>query len=200
MRVLSYRMTRDYGFAPNPYFRVCTLATCKPRLRASADRGDLVVGCGSAEMDLVGRIIYVMRVHDFCSFEQYWNDQRFLIKRPFFRGNRSRAHGDNIYHRNAQREWVQEKSQHSWPDGTLHIDNLNTDTSTDRVLWGTDFVYFGRSAIAIPDNLRSLDGFDLYASSRDYDCRHSKEFVAGVDAWFQNLPLRGYLDRPGSWD
>lgn len=38
------RVARDYGFAPNPFFGVCTLATCKPRIRSVAQIGDWVVG------------------------------------------------------------------------------------------------------------------------------------------------------------
>jgi len=36
----SYVVARDYGFAPNPFFGFCTLATCKPRLRSVAQVGD----------------------------------------------------------------------------------------------------------------------------------------------------------------
>ena len=31
MRLHSYVVARDYGFAPNPFLGVCTLATCKPK-------------------------------------------------------------------------------------------------------------------------------------------------------------------------
>ena len=33
---------RDYGFAPNPYFGYCTLATCKPVIRRCAGVGDWI--------------------------------------------------------------------------------------------------------------------------------------------------------------
>ena len=33
MRLFSYVVARDYGFAPNPFYEMCTLATCKPRIR-----------------------------------------------------------------------------------------------------------------------------------------------------------------------
>lgn len=32
-KLYAYKMTHDTGFAPNPYFGVCTLACCKPRIR-----------------------------------------------------------------------------------------------------------------------------------------------------------------------
>ena len=47
MRLFSYVVARDYGFAPNPFFGVCTLATCKPIVRRVAAIGDWIVGTGS---------------------------------------------------------------------------------------------------------------------------------------------------------
>ena len=32
-KVISYVMTYDTGFAPNPYFKKLTLATCKPVIK-----------------------------------------------------------------------------------------------------------------------------------------------------------------------
>lgn len=41
MRVYSYVMIADNGFAPNPYYGICTLACCKPRIRKGV--GDYVI-------------------------------------------------------------------------------------------------------------------------------------------------------------
>src|SRR5882762_6472831 len=48
VRLYSYVVARDFGFAPNPFYGFCTLATCKPRIRAHACVGDWVLGTGSA--------------------------------------------------------------------------------------------------------------------------------------------------------
>ena len=40
MRLFSYKMTSDTGFAPNPFGRRVTLATCKPMIRQSTHEGD----------------------------------------------------------------------------------------------------------------------------------------------------------------
>ena len=40
MNLYSYVITRDYGFAPNPFWNICTLATCKPQIREHALKGD----------------------------------------------------------------------------------------------------------------------------------------------------------------
>ena len=44
MKIMSYIITHDYGFAPNPYGGFLTLATCKPKIRNSAKIGDILVG------------------------------------------------------------------------------------------------------------------------------------------------------------
>lgn len=199
MKVFSYRVVRDYGFAPNPFQGVCTLATCKPGIRASAAIGDIVVGCGSTAIGLVGRVVYAMRVTGKYGFQQYWDDPRFAAKRPFFSGNRSRAYGDNIYHRAEDGHWVQEHSHHSFPDGTVNEANLDQDTSKDDVLWSEEFVYFGNEAPFIPDHLRAFEGTDLFPSARGYRVYSTADFVEAVSKWFVSHPVRGYLGRPFHW-
>ncbi|SSY70238.1 hypothetical protein [Alysiella crassa] len=41
MKIISYVVKYDYGFAPNPYHGFLTLATCKPVIRSNAEIGDL---------------------------------------------------------------------------------------------------------------------------------------------------------------
>ena len=47
MKLYSYIVARDFGFAPNPFYGFCTLATCKPKIREHASVGDWVVGTGA---------------------------------------------------------------------------------------------------------------------------------------------------------
>src|SRR5712672_36303 len=97
MRLYSYVVARDYGFAPNPFMGVCTLATCKPKIRAKAKIGDWVVGTGVASRKRSGRLVYAMRVSAAMTFNEYWNDPRFQDKKPNMRGSKKQAFGDNIY-------------------------------------------------------------------------------------------------------
>src|SRR6266851_8012960 len=108
MRIYSYVVARDYGFAPNPFFSFCTLATCKPMIRKTAQVGDWIVGTGSKTCGLGGFLVYAVKVAETCTYDQYWEDPRFLVKRPNLRGSLKQAYGDNIYHRNpGARGWVQ---------------------------------------------------------------------------------------------
>lgn len=80
MRVYSYVVARDFGFAPNPFHSWCTLATCKPEIRKTEQVGDWIIGTGSATKSRAGRAVYAMRVAEILTFEQYWKDPRFLRK------------------------------------------------------------------------------------------------------------------------
>ena len=71
MRLFSYVVARDYGFAPNPFFGVCTLATCKPNVRRIARPGDWVVGTGSAAHNREGYLVFAMKVAEALTFDQY---------------------------------------------------------------------------------------------------------------------------------
>src|SRR3954468_12112196 len=117
MRLWSYKISRDYGFAPNPFFGYCTVACCKPDIRRGAEIGDLIVGCGSSRLKLVGRSIFAMRVAEKLTFQEYWDDPRFVRKRPVFTAGKARAFGDNIYHKNEAGNWIQEDSHHSYAGG-----------------------------------------------------------------------------------
>lgn len=199
MRVFSYKMSRDYGFAPNPFQGICSLATCKPKLRGSAKVGDLVVATGCKENNLVRRVICVMRVSEKLKFQEYWDDPRFDKKKPFFGGNLSRAYGDNIYHKDLHGQWVQEFSHHSHPDGSINQANLDTDTSHDAVLIAEDFVYWGGAGPVIPGELSNFNGEDLYSHVRDYRVGYSIPFRQLVIDWFESLPVRGRRGRPQAW-
>jgi hypothetical protein len=80
MRLFSYVVARDFGFAPNPFFGVCTLATCKPDIREHATVGDWVAGLASVADRRDPSLVYVMRVDEILSYDAYWNDPRFQPK------------------------------------------------------------------------------------------------------------------------
>lgn len=199
MRVFSYKITRDYGFAPNPSHGTCSLATCKPQIRRMAEIGDLVVGCGSRANNRVGQVICAMKVTHKTAFHQYWNNKNFTEKRPTFNSSIAHAYGDNIYHNDENGNWIQEKSHHSFRDGSLNDENLERETTTsDAVLLSTNFAYYGRNSVQIPAALRSFCGEDLYPNTRDYRVSFGAKFVSAIDEWFQQLP-KGVHGYPIDW-
>ena len=142
-----YVVDRDFGFAPNPFHGCCTLATCMARLRGSASVGDWVMGVGGRNLNATGRCVYLMKVTELSTFDDYWLDDRFRVKRPFRNGSSVMMVGDNIYHRDgANGEWIQEDSHHSLSDGSPNPANVKKDTCSAQVLISTHFYYFGSAA------------------------------------------------------
>ncbi|MBU1315998.1 MAG: hypothetical protein KJ947_08810 [Alphaproteobacteria bacterium] len=173
MAVYIYVVARDFGFAPNPFHGVCTLATCKPVVRRMAQVGDWVFGMGGQKLGAAGRCIYAMQITEALSFDEYWADERFKVKKPVRNGSRTMMLGDNIYHQH-DGDWCQLDSHHSRPDGSPDLHNIKTDTGTDRVLISDRFYYFGREAPEIPTGILREMGYTNLRGHRVYmddECR-----------------------------
>ena len=198
MRLFSYVVARDYGFAPNPFFGMCTLATCKPRIRAAAGRGDWVVGTGSQQQQRRGHLVYAMKVANAITFNEYWGGAPYRSKRPNLRGSRKQAYGDNIYYQRDAGAWHQRDSHHSHADGTLNMNNVMRDTQADRVLISERYAYFGGSGPRIPPRFRDYEGYDVCAQ-RGHKCRFPRTLVEEFVAWFDTLEVQGFVGRPSDW-
>jgi hypothetical protein len=201
MTLHSYVVARDYGFAPNPFFGVCTLATCKPKIRATAAIGDWVMGTGSKQHNHEKQVVYLMRVTEAMTFEQYWNDPRFQQKKPNLRGSKKQAFGDNIYSRDTTgRRWCQANSHHSLADGRPNPSNVATDTGTNRVLLSDDFVYWGGVGPELP---RRFLNYGLYHESVCAGRGHKNNFpiqlVEDLIAWIRSLHETGFCGEPLDW-
>lgn len=196
MRLYSYVVARDYGFAPNPFHGICTLATCKPVIRRCAHVGDWIVGTGSASVGLSGHLVFVMKLSEKMTYNEYWNDSRFQNKRPDLHGSLKQAFGDNIYHRDQTTNmWNQAPSHHSHQDGTANIANIANDTQTELMLVGEKFAYWGGSGPLLPASFRSEPGRNICAI-RGHKCNFPPEFVNSFLEWFESLGVSGYLFKP----
>lgn len=147
MKLSAYIVRHDSGFSPNPFGRVCTLACCKPAIRRGGKPGDIIIGTGSARCRLSGHLIYAMRVETVLPFDEYW--ERYPSKRPSPK-TPVKARGDNIWHRDAFGNW-------RCVSGALHDErNRNRDLRGRNALVSSEFYYFGRDAIQLPDEFRCL--------------------------------------------
>ena len=191
-KLYSYVVARDYGFAPNPFHGFCTLATCKPKIRHTARVGDWIVGTGSASKDLQDQIVYAMQISEAMTFDEYWQDPRFLRKRPELLSSISRAFGDNIYHRNPSGVWQQADSHHSCEYGAPNYANIQRDTSTNRVLISDKFAYWG----GIGPELSLFAGDDIRKRGPGHRSRFAPDTVAAFIAWFRELRATGVLSYP----
>ena len=164
MEFYSYLVEHDFGLAPNPFGKYCTVAVCKPKIRRSSKLkvGDWIIGTGSKALEVAsGRklrhhLIYAMKVSEILSMDDYWNDERFEYKKPVINGPLITMYGDNFYHKDDAGNWKQEDSAHSNNDGSPNETHLKTDTGGENVLIAEIFYYFGMQAPEIPDELKKI--------------------------------------------
>lgn len=135
MKVYSYVVEHDNGYAPNPYFNFCTLCRCKfeggknKNIVQLAEEGDWVIGTGGASKRSAGhgKLVYAMRVDEKLTRWKYFTDSRFEQKKPVKTGTYKQTRGDNEPPRN---------------DFEKH---------NQFALVSRYFYYFGKKAKAIPE-------------------------------------------------
>lgn len=194
MKLYSYIVTRDFGFAPNPFPPACTLATCKPKIRQKATIEDWIVGIGSGAQKsrFKNRVIYAMQVQEKLTFDDYWIDPRFKKKRPVMNGSKRQMYGDNIYHRPAlNAPYIQEDSHHSLSDGQRNELNYNRDLPGKYVLISNHFWYFGQNAILLPEDLLFLADV-----ARGYRVIEDETQINSFVEWLVSSSQSGYLGQP----
>lgn len=195
LRLFSYVIDHDVGFAPNPFGGLCTLAACKPMIRNQAHIGDYVIGTGStARGKRPRRLIYWMKVNEVVDIQQYWEGRPYRRKRPLLSGSVAQQYGDNIYHRVAG-ELVQEDSFHSQPHGVIDLPNFNRDTNrTTRVLVGRDFAYYGADPRMMPPEYD-----DFIRKGQGHLSRFDAARLAAFLEWLLGDARRGLLAEPSDW-
>lgn len=193
MALYSYIITRDYGFAPNPFPPYCTLATCKPLIRKSANINDWIIGTGSAAKNsqFKNKLIYAMQVQEKMTYDQYWDDSRFSYKRPVMNGSKKQMYGDNIYHSNPDNIFIQEDSHHSLDAGAVNQKNYDRDLPGRYVLISKNYWYWGRNAIDIPYDFINLIKQGIGQKKVD-----NVELINAFSNWIHALPDNGYIGKP----
>jgi hypothetical protein len=202
VRLFSYVVRYDSGFAPNPFYGWCTLATCKPDIRRSAQVGDWIVGSGSADRSVQrgGHLVYAMRVTEAMTFRDYDADARFQAKKPYRQGSRKQSCGDNIYSRDvADKTWLQRDSFHSHANGQRHDEHVGIDTAVDRVLISDDFSFFGGEGPVIPATLVDPNGRPLTKQGIGYSVFDDHALICDFENWFRGLGAPGYQGAPFEW-
>lgn len=167
-RVFIYVIDRDLGFAPNPFHGVCTLATCKPRIRKSAIIGDWIIGVGGKRLQATGKCVFAMQVTNKVTFNEYWESEEFKDKKPVRNGSKKMMLGDNIYFQNQDSSWSQAHSHHSMEDGSINYHNLERDTTSSNVLISKHFYYFGSAAPFLPVEILTELGYKNGVGHRVY--------------------------------
>ncbi len=152
MKICSYTMTSDTGFAPNPFHGCCTLAACTPNhMGAKLEKGDWVAGFFTDSR--VPCLVYAMQIDQMMGYDGYYHARRFQDKKPCLTGRTEDRCGDNIYHTDRDGRWVRDK-------GPYHQDSraMEQDTRHALVYIGGVYAYFGEKAYSnpLPDRLRNV--------------------------------------------
>ena len=194
MRLFSYVVRWDHGFAPNPFYGVCSIATCKPDIRRAAKLGDYVLGTGTAGRGLSGKAVFLVRVGEIIAFDEYWSDVRFMRKIPVMNGSLQQRFGDNIYHREGSK-WIQADSRHSRVGSRPNVMNLKRDTGkTDSVLLGTEFTYWGGDGPSIPGRLS-----EFIHSTPGHRAFFSEQQIQHFLTWIDQIGEKGRVADPYEW-
>lgn len=70
-------MTVDNGGAPCIKKRLLSLAICKPAIRRTAEKGDIIIGVAAKSLYPDNRLIYIARVNKTISGKKYYSQQEY---------------------------------------------------------------------------------------------------------------------------
>ena len=151
IKYFFYIVRVDTGFAPNPFYGSCTLATCKPKIRETAEKGDWVIGFYSRAKTVPkiyqGKLIYAMEITEKTDYEKYWKNKP---KKRYSKKNSITNCGDNIYYKNNE-DWKQARNQfHNGEEIKKH------DLQSKAVLISNNFFYFGKNLVRLPESFNQL--------------------------------------------
>jgi hypothetical protein len=181
-RLFTYNIRHDTGYAPNPFFDVCTLNTCKPQIRREANEGDWVVALKS------DRVICVMKVTRKMTMAEYWD---YCIRRV----------PGKIPPQSAQctdPRWIVGDCQYEFSSGKPRLlqgshesKHVQRDLSGQNTLLSTHFVYFGLHERRLP---RELVPIAQCATGkwigRGRKSRANDPYRADFLQWVERLPCR----------
>ena len=171
-RIYRYVVAYDGGTAPRPYDGLCSLAICKPKIRASAQVGDWILGFRSKHP---GEVLYAMQVTERLTLCAYWEDPRFDMRKP--------GHAyppDNI---NMPDQFGGLKQV---PNAVNAPDSAARDIGGRYVLLSNQFWYFGSNSVPIPNHLLHLvhttQGHALHVNRNADD-------VSRLTTWLRSWPI-----------
>lgn len=172
MKLASYVIKVDKGFAPNPFGGFCTLAACTPnRAMLKLKEGDWIVGNSSKKFG--HQFVYAMRVSGILEFDEYFEDARFQYKKPRKNGTWQNLCGDNIYFMTEDRRYEQAFTYYHSEPRYLKKDTGERTRSGDRpkVYVSDHYFYFGENAPPFPEGFEEV----IYAGR---GCRYADPDVA----------------------
>ncbi|ABK45545.1 conserved hypothetical protein [Magnetococcus marinus MC-1] len=209
MRLFSYNMTHDSGFAPNPFHGTLTLATCKPGIRRTKQVGDWIAGFSSIALSRnakkfgvtidIDALLYLGQVSEIKPLGEYFIDPMFRLKIPpqQLTDDQIQNVGDNIYKqiglspvRKPKFEQVS-TLQHGTGD-------LEHDTNGVNALIFRNFYYLGAKGIPIPKDIQIQISRPSGPSPYGYKTEKSESILRLID-WLDSTFGEGRTGYPCMW-
>ncbi len=135
-RLYFYKLMADNGGAPCVQDGLLSLSICKPMIRSTAERGDLVFGFAANSLHRDNRLIYIAKITNKLVNGDYYDAPEYT-HRP-----------DRIYkHRGGRFHW-RLGARHHGPKHLVHDLGEHPNYPRANVLLSTDFRYFGRNGTA----------------------------------------------------
>lgn len=181
--LFSYCIPIDDGAAPNPYWGICTLVICKPKIRLTAEEGDWVVGTGSVNSpigDVSGCVVYAMKITRKMTMREYdaFTASRLTQKLPDWKNlDIRRRLGDSIYDF-SENAVKQRKGVHS-------KGNMSTDLSGQFALLSRHFFYFGDKPKRLPRTL-----MPIVKQGQAHRSKSNSPYVESFVKWIHSLVIK----------
>ena len=181
-RLFSYCIPIDDGAAPNPYWGVCTLVICKPRIRKIANSGDWIVSTGSVDSpigDIRNHVVYAMKVTKKLSMQTYdtWVRSNAPGKTvDWENADIRRRLGDTIYE--FKGPFVRQRP-------SVHgVGNRDVDLGGTFALISDHFYYFGDRPILLPEHL-----WPIVKQGQGHRSNSNAQHLTPFLSWISSLGL-----------
>lgn len=194
IRLFSYKISYDTGFAPNPFHNVLSLATCKPGIRKSKKEGDWIAGFSSKALvynynksksnpkkTFKGEeLIFLMKIDKIINYKEYWESDEYGIKK-YSKDSLIQKTGDNIYKPtiNFNMGSIDLCSSYEQIENCNHKEvNKSRDVSGKYVLISNTFYYFGINSILLDSSIApKIPKTQSYYGIRTYDNNQATRFI-----------------------
>lgn len=183
MKFYSYCIPYDDGAAPNPYWGICTLTICKPKIRKTASIGDWVIGTGSKDVpghgDLSNKLVYAMKITDkktLAEYDEFCREECCKKIPNWTHRDHRRRLGDCIY------DFSQDPPRQR--PGVHKEKNIEKDLSGKYSLISNHFYYFGDNPIDLPEFLRPI-----VRQGQGHRSNSNEPFIPKFLSWIESLDL-----------
>ncbi len=175
MDLFTYIISTDSGFAPNPFWGVCTLALCKPQIRLYARVGDWVAGFASKVRG--NGLIYAMEITEKMTLGEY-----FEFARANLPGKVPKVRYKD------RREWLGDAQYDFSTDPPTQLngrhkpEHRRRDLNGRFVLLSRNYLYFGNQTVKVPERLA-----EVIPNTQGHRVRANEPFKESFLNWLNGL-------------